>query len=79
MTFSPNWIFCAQITLYSETPNWTSHSQTKISEYPKFKSAAHVLQLMEKQSVVKMNQIEIDWSVTPGNFTGDYIIRGLHI
>lgn len=45
----------------------------------KFKSAARVLQLMEQQSVVKMNQTEIDWRVTPGNFVGDYIIRGLHI
>lgn len=45
----------------------------------KFKSAAHVLQLMEQQSVVKMNQTEIDWRVTPGNFVGDYISRGLHI
>lgn len=34
---------------------------------------------MEQQSVVKMNQTEIDWWVTPGNFLGDYISKGLHI
>lgn len=34
---------------------------------------------MEQQSVVKMNQTETDWRVTPGNFVGDYIIGGLHI
>lgn len=44
-----------------------------------FKSAARVLRLMEQQSVVKMNQTETDWRVTPGNFVGDYIIGGLHI
>lgn len=34
---------------------------------------------MEQQSVVKMNQTEIDLRVTGGNFVGDYIIRGLNI
>ena len=33
-----------------------------ISSHPtNLKSAAHALQLMEQQSVVKMNQTEIDW------------------
>lgn len=83
MVPSLNWSFHAQLPLYTWNLaglEWIlTFTDKNLQTSYKFKSAAHVLQLMEQQSVVKMNQTEIDWRVTPGNFAGDYISRGLHI